>query len=74
MEKSNESIEIRCKEDIKSPSGTVLFHKKDVYTAEVFGSSLLVKDETGCIRTVSTSKTGEWHSDKFFKQHFEVVQ
>jgi hypothetical protein len=74
LENQETLVVIKCINEAITTNGTVLFIKGNTYTATVSGSFLLVKDETGCIRTIATSKEHEWNKDKQFKEYFKVEE
>lgn len=66
---SFDEVQVECKKDLEGRNSVLLFKKGEKYLARVWASSAVVKDETGCFRSLYEAK-----SDKFYKEYFKEIQ
>jgi hypothetical protein len=66
---SFEEVHVECKKDLKGRNDVILFQTGKKYLARVWATSAVVKDESGCFRSLYETK-----SDKFYKEYFKEIQ
>lgn len=62
-------VYVECKKELLGKNDVVLFAKGEKYLARVWTNSAVVKDATGCFRSLYELK-----SDKFYKEYFKPIQ